>query len=172
MVKIAIAGGSSNVVNEIIDGLSATKSHDFVILEIPVAIEPPGKRWVKADYGDPEQLASFLEGVHTVLSFVSTQDNPSTTPQKNLINAAVRANVKRFAPSEWASSTLDHLSWYTYKREIRRFLGELNKDSKVLEYNLFQPGMFMNYLTHPYPSAKHVHSMELLFDYLQMTTQQ
>lgn len=36
---------------------------------------------------------------------------------------------------------------------------------QVLEYTLFQPGTFVNYLTHPYQSAKHLHSMELFFDF-------
>jgi NmrA-like family len=41
--------------------------------------------------------------VHTVLSFIATQDDPKGTIQRNLIDAAIQAKVKRFAPSEWAS---------------------------------------------------------------------
>lgn len=58
---------------------------------------------MKADYNDPAQLAQILRGVHTVLSFVTTQDDPTSAVQKNLIDAAIQAGVKRFAPSEWAS---------------------------------------------------------------------
>ena len=36
---------------------------------------------------------------------------------------------------------------------------------QVLEYTLFQPGLFMNYLTTPYKSSKHVHQMEIPFDF-------
>ncbi|PYI05403.1 NAD(P)-binding protein [Aspergillus sclerotiicarbonarius CBS 121057] len=166
MVKIAIAGGSSHVAKEIIDVLVAEQKHEILILSRKDATEPtPGLRWVKADYDDPAQLTQALQGVHTVLSFVNTQNDPTSRAQKALIDAAVQAGVKRFAPSEWVSSGLEHMSWYAYKGEIRRYLHELNKDKKVLEYTLFQPGLFVNYLTHPYQSARHLHSMEPPFDF-------
>ena len=44
----------------------------------------------------------ILQGVHTVLSFIATQEDPESTFQRNLIDGAVQAGVKRFAPSEWA----------------------------------------------------------------------
>jgi hypothetical protein len=55
------------------------------------------------DYTDTEGLAVILNDVHTVLSFITTASDPDNQSQKNLIDAAVRAGVKRFAPSEWAS---------------------------------------------------------------------
>jgi hypothetical protein len=57
---------------------------------------------VKANYEDPLHLEQTLQGVHTVLSFVSEED-PASPVQKRIIDAAVRAGVKRFAPSEWAT---------------------------------------------------------------------
>lgn len=57
--------------------------------------------WAKTDYKDKEQLAQILQGTHTLLSFIG--DEPTAPVQKNLIDAAVQAGVKRFAPSEWAS---------------------------------------------------------------------
>ncbi|MCJ1416734.1 hypothetical protein MMC32_003072 [Xylographa parallela] len=168
MVKIAIAGGSGNVAQEIIDVLVAAKKHEILLLtrkDAPAHSGAPGLEWVKADYGDPKQLAQILQGVHTVLSFIATVEDPASTVQKNLIDAAVQAGVKRFAPSEWSTSGLEHLSWYAYKAETRRCLKELNKNKKVLEYTLFQPGLFLNYLTSPYKSSKHVHVMETPFDF-------
>ena len=38
-----------------------------------------------------------------MLSFIATQEDPASTVQKNLIDAAVQAGVKRFAPSEWST---------------------------------------------------------------------
>ena len=35
----------------------------------------------------------------------------------------------------------------------------------MLEYTLFRPGLFTNYLTYPYQSTKHIHPMEALFDF-------
>ncbi|OKL60369.1 hypothetical protein UA08_04152 [Talaromyces atroroseus] len=163
MVKVAFAGGSGSVAQEIIHVLVAEKKHDILILtrkDIPAEKATGPISWAKTDYTDPKQLTQVLQGVHTVLSFIATQDDPKGTVQKNLIDASVQAGVKRFAPSEWASAGLDHLSWYAYKAEARKYLAELNKDKKVLEYSLFQPGMFLNYFTHPYQSSKHIHVME------------
>jgi len=58
---------------------------------------------VKTDYGDKEQLTSILNGVHTVLSFITPPLDPGSAAQKLLIDASITAGVKRFAPSEWAT---------------------------------------------------------------------
>jgi hypothetical protein len=64
----------------------------------------PGVKWFKTDYQDIDELAKLLEGVHTVLSFMSVAPGDSAADtQTHLIDAGVRARVKRFAPSEWAS---------------------------------------------------------------------
>ncbi|OJI82976.1 hypothetical protein ASPTUDRAFT_31008 [Aspergillus tubingensis CBS 134.48] len=171
MVKVAIAGGSGGVGREVIDALIAAKKHTIIVMtrksmQDTEAQEPTqGITWVKVDYNDTTQLTKALQEVHTVLSFITTQDDPGSTAQKNLIDAAVQAGVKRFAPSEWASSRLDYLDWYAYKGETRRYLQELNKDKKVLEYTLFQPGVFVNYLTHPHQSARHLPSIATPFDF-------
>jgi hypothetical protein len=46
-------------------------------------------------------LTEALKGFHTVLSFVQLLSDPDQTSQKNLIDAAIQAGVKRFAPSEY-----------------------------------------------------------------------
>ena len=63
---------------------------------------PHGTAWIKTSYEDTKELAEALKGVHTVLSFIGEKD-PESPLQRNLIDAAVQAGVKRFAPSEWAS---------------------------------------------------------------------
>jgi hypothetical protein len=55
------------------------------------------------DYEDTEHLAQTLKGVQTLLCFITPQSDPGNTAQKNLIDAAIKANVVRYAPSEWAS---------------------------------------------------------------------
>ncbi|KAK4237580.1 NAD(P)-binding protein [Achaetomium macrosporum] len=160
MVKIAVAGGSGSVASEIIDALVATKKHEILLLSRKDAPPPekavPGVTWVKANYEDVEQLVQVLQGVDTVLSVIVVHMDPGNVAQRNLIDAAVRAGVRRFAPSEWALSSTEYMPWYSGKAEISQYLKDLNKDKKVLEYTLFQPGLFVNYLTYPYQSAKHL----------------
>lgn len=94
----------TDVAQEVVDAFVATKRHEIVLLsrkDAPAEL-PSGVTWAKADYDDPKQLAGILRGVHTVLSFIIDPD-PKSGVQKNLIDAAVQAGVKRFAPSEWGS---------------------------------------------------------------------
>ena len=115
------------VAQEVIDALVATKKHEILLLsrkvriycsqlyeshvfpsdmpaqDVPAEEAAPGVTWIKTNYQDTKQLAEILKGVDTVLSFVVVQSDPGSVVQKNLIDAAVQAGVKRFAPSEWAT---------------------------------------------------------------------
>jgi hypothetical protein len=53
------------------------------------------------DYQDRQALVRALDGVHTVLSFITVHLDENAVAQKTLIAAAIEAGVKRFAPSEW-----------------------------------------------------------------------
>lgn len=53
------------------------------------------------DYNDKSDLIEALRGIHTVLSFTQLMGDQENTAQKNLIDAAIVAGVKRFAPSQW-----------------------------------------------------------------------
>lgn len=64
---------------------------------------PPTVTWVKTDYTNLDELTKTLRGVDTVLSFITAHMDPGSVAQKTLVDAAVRAGVRRFAPSEWAS---------------------------------------------------------------------
>ncbi|KAL4755707.1 uncharacterized protein BDW70DRAFT_168149 [Aspergillus foveolatus] len=169
MVKIAIAGGTSGVGQEVIDALVETKRHEILLLsrkDAPSTSLPDSITWIKTDYAETEQLADILKGVHTVLSFVIEQDGVTSPVQRRLIDASIAAGVKRFAPSEWASSTFDHLHWYAYKSSIRTYLSEVNREKQVLEYALFQPGLFTNYLAAPYKTTPHISLVETPIDFL------
>jgi hypothetical protein len=149
--------------------LAATKKHEILLLsrrDIPAATSGPGIKYLKTDYSVSD-LAPILRGVDVVLSFIAPflDQEEAFNVQKNLIDASVQAGVKRFAPSEWGSTSFEHLPWYTYKALTRQYLLELNKNEKKIEYGLFLPGLFTNYFTRPYNSAKYVHPMETPFDF-------
>jgi hypothetical protein len=57
------------------------------------------------------------------------------------------------------------LPWYSYKSTTRDYLASLNAEKKVLEYCLFQPGLFTNYLVAPYKSAKHLTMFSTPYDF-------
>ncbi|KAJ4018341.1 hypothetical protein NW752_005456 [Fusarium irregulare] len=165
MVKIAIIGGAGNVGREVIDALLSRNKHEIIILsrkDAPEKEVAPGVKWFQSNYESVDELVKVFEGVHTVLSFISVPagDKTAWPAQKNLIDAAIKAGVKRFAPSEWSSSKLEYLPWYDFKKETRKYLAEINKDKKAIEYTLFQYGWFTNYMTYPYKSSKHITMFE------------
>ncbi|RBR24374.1 uncharacterized protein FIESC28_02864 [Fusarium coffeatum] len=160
MVKIAIVGGAGNVGREVVDALLSRNKHEIIILSRKDAAQKevaPGVKWFKSNYESVDELVKVFDGVHTVLSFISVPAGDTTAwpAQRNLIDAAVKAGVKRFAPSEWSSSKLDHLPWYDFKRETLANCG-----LQVIEYTLLQYGWFTNYMTYPYKSSKHITMFE------------
>lgn len=66
--------------------------------------------WVVADYTDTGRLADLLQGVDTVLSFIVVAQDKGNQSQRNLIDACVKAGVRRFAPSDWAGFVFATLS--------------------------------------------------------------
>lgn len=61
----------------------------------------PGTTLRAVNYDDKSDLVEALQGTHTVLSFIQLLSDPENKSQKYLIDAAIVAGVKRFAPSEW-----------------------------------------------------------------------
>ncbi|KAI0383591.1 NAD(P)-binding protein [Hypomontagnella monticulosa] len=172
MVKIAIASASSQLAREVLDALVATKRHEIIALvrkDPTIYPSLPGVTWVQTTCQDKAELVRLFKGVETVLSFAPVHLDVGNAIQKRLIDAAVEAGVKRFAPSEWATGVkmelaLDGIPWYAGKLEVAHYLEEINKEKKVIEYTRFQVGIFMNYLAHPHKTANHITTMSFLFD--------
>ncbi|KAK9421833.1 putative NmrA-like domain-containing protein [Seiridium unicorne] len=167
MVKIAVAGGSGQVAREIIDALVVAKKHDVTILsrtDTPSIDIRHGIHWRSVDYNDKKGLVGALEGIHTVLSFVQILSDLGQMSQKNLIDAAISAGVRRFAPSEYGSKETVEMAWWKGKEEIREYLKQVNEKDNVLEYTLFQPGLFLDYLAFPHKTARHVDPLQSVFD--------
>ena len=72
--------------------------------DAPTSHVGPQVQWRFVDYNDKDSLVTALRGIHTLLSFVQTLSDPGQRSQRNLIDAAIVAGVKRFAPSEFGRS--------------------------------------------------------------------
>lgn len=74
------------------------------------------------------------------------------------------------------------MPWWQAKDRIRSYLEEVNSNEKaiylsvrnfgiaidvhqILEYCLFQPGLFLNYLAAPYTTAKHFEPLNTMIDF-------
>ncbi|TID02018.1 Isoflavone reductase-like protein P3 [Colletotrichum higginsianum] len=163
MVKVAIAGASGKLALEVIDRLAKTGKHEILglVRKDPSSLPSfPGVTWVQTTYQDKADLVRILNGTQTVISFIVAHTDPEAETAKRLIDASIEAGVQRFAPSEWATGALlekvvEYVPWYANKLEVKRYLEEVNKDKKVIEYTLFQPGAFMNFFAYPHQTAKH-----------------
>ncbi|TPX14637.1 uncharacterized protein E0L32_005329 [Thyridium curvatum] len=169
MVRIAVAGGSGQVAREVIDALVATGKHEITVLsrrDLQSAdATDPGVKQRTVNYGNVHNLTEALQGVHTLLSFVQILSDPNQESQKNLIDAAIASGVRRFAPSEYGSKGTNHMAWWAGKEAIREYLEEVNATEKKLEYTLFQPGLFLDYLAFPYKTAKYLDPLQSVFDF-------
>ena len=170
MVNIALAGGTSQVAREVLDALLASPSkHNITILsrgpQSTSSTFPSGITWRVVDYSSVASLTTALKGMHTVLSFIQLLSDPNQTAQKNLRDACLAANVKRFAPSEYGSADLGHMPWWSGKQVIRDYLAEINTPHERLEYTLFQPGLFLDYLAYPHTTATHLQPLQTTFDF-------
>lgn len=72
------------------------------------------------------------------------------------------------------------MPWWSGKEVTREYLRKVNEHGKarihcmnstgsnefqVIEYTLFQPGLFLDYLACPYKTAKYVEPLQTVFDY-------
>lgn len=74
------------------------------------------------DYDDIDDLVAALHGVHTVLSFIQVLSDVNQKSQRNLIDAAILAGVKRFAPSEYGrlvTGSQAKLQWVLNVKQCR-----------------------------------------------------
>lgn len=151
MVLVAVAGGTSPTLGRsIITAILAAGAHTPVILSRSTSADlgsaPAAKYGAQiryVDYGSVASLARGLEGVHSVISVLKSNDASEMLGYHvNLLEAAGRAGCRRFAPSEWETGPLT-------KRKVGMMRVKLDIWARCQESGLecarFMPGWFMNY---------------------------
>lgn len=176
MPSLAIAGGTSaSLGRAIVSALLSNQQSstwDAVILSrrpgIPSwlsAIDKEGARTQVrvVDYSSHKSLIAVLKGVDTVVSVTSAIDGTQAQIQINLLNAAVQAGCKRFAPSQWGFGSKGWENVSTLKWTSEGVWDECLKKKDQIECGRFNTGSFMNYIglgMFPTPS-KMTQQMEL-----------
>ncbi|KAE8380008.1 hypothetical protein BDV26DRAFT_258105 [Aspergillus bertholletiae] len=166
MVRVTIVGGAGRVGRAIVEELGRQGKHEVILWtrRDPCKHQIPGVKTIQVTDYRHENLVSLLNGTHTVLAFFNPMSDPGSRNQIALIDASVAAGVKRLAPSEWAGKVRSGIKMYDMKEPVLDHLENLNKDKKVIEWGLFQPGLLMDYLAHPCPPSKHFDTFPLFFD--------
>jgi uncharacterized protein YbjT (DUF2867 family) len=167
MVKVAVAGGTNGIGLHIVDAIVQNGGHEVVVLSRKPTtpyLAALGVTVHAVSYDDPASLEMALHGVHTVISTINGIDESSMTrPQLALLDAAVKAGVKRFAPSEFVfaiRSTTDNLM-DVYKPRLP--VAEAVKKSG-LEYTFFENSVIMNYLACGTAGIGHLRPLKFIFD--------
>lgn len=104
MVKIAIAGGTSPTLGRSIVTAIAQTTNTPIVLTRQSPKAPTSKYGAEVrqvDYIDEQSLFNSLRDIHTVISVLKIPGPEWVTYQINLLYAAKRAGVRRFAPSEF-----------------------------------------------------------------------
>lgn len=147
MVTVAIAG-TGHIGSHVAKAILATKKYDVIILSRSASIpelEKLGAKVMQVSYDDPASLDRALTGVHTVISTVSSMTDYTVfaSAQLPLIDAAVRAGVTRFAPSEFNIRAYhdDPLAVYRPKAVVADHVRKSG-----LKYTFFETGLYMNFL--------------------------
>ncbi|MCJ1388149.1 hypothetical protein MMC18_000994 [Xylographa bjoerkii] len=155
MVRVALAGASGTVGREILAELIRQGKHELAVLSRKgnQELTDLGVNVAIVDYNDQADLARALKGIQTVLSFIGEK-----AAQLTLIAACVKAGVKRYAPTEWAMSSEAREPGSEYKDEIHTHLKNLNAEKPVLEFTLFQPGVFTNVVVWPRKTAEYLYT--------------
>ncbi|KAJ3537440.1 hypothetical protein NM208_g6311 [Fusarium decemcellulare] len=147
MAKITVAGGTSSFARDVIDAILAKGKHDVMTTSLD---KGDNVKQVVVDYDNQAELVDVLRGSDVLLCFFSGSDHATVIKrEKNLIDAAIKANVRRFAPSDRSNSGT---MVYEFKDE-------------VLEYTLSQPGLFTDFFCHPYKGAKHFDTNPMFVDF-------
>ncbi|MCJ1334395.1 hypothetical protein MMC10_011104 [Thelotrema lepadinum] len=170
-IHVALAGGTGSVGREVLDVLLSTGKYQLTVFTRAPSFyltfwrfvrylfglhhankKPPlpaGVSVVQVNYADSHSLTSHLKGVDVLLSFVA--HGPA---QKALVDSAISAGVKRFVPNEWAMNCSSREPGAEYKDEVLAYLRQVNSSRMVLEYTLFQPGVFLNLAVWPRKTAE------------------
>ncbi|KAH7417196.1 hypothetical protein BKA64DRAFT_292234 [Cadophora sp. MPI-SDFR-AT-0126] len=145
--KVAFAGASGNLGAAILKELLESNLFEITVLTRQSSSHsfPPKVQVVKVNFADLESLTAALSGQDALVSAVATLAIPY---QKLLIDAAVKAGVKRVIPSEFGCDLKNPrtrtLPIYAAKVEIEEYLDALAVKS-ALSYTLVYNGPFLDW---------------------------
>lgn len=163
MVKVAVAGGTGGIGRHIVEGILEKKKHEVIVLSRGAScpeLESQGAKIIAVSYDDTTSLINALAGVHTVISTIGGRDAWKPV-QLALLDASVKAGVRRFAPSEFViRATADHpVELYRLKWPVSEAVMKSG-----LEYTFFENGVFMNYLASGTPGVGHLKPLKFIWD--------
>ncbi|KAJ5116221.1 hypothetical protein N7456_000569 [Penicillium angulare] len=123
--NIAIIGASGRIGKIILEGLLKTSQFDITAIsrKESTAVFPPGVNVIKSDLSE-DDLVSAFQGQDAVISAIGGM---GVADQKKIVDAALRAGIKRFIPSEFSVDSLNEavlqlLPVFQVKKDLIEYL--------------------------------------------------
>ncbi|KAJ4288964.1 hypothetical protein N0V90_011306 [Kalmusia sp. IMI 367209] len=108
---------------------------------------PAGVKYTVVDYSSIDSLEAAFRGQDVVVSTIGGFEG--LAGQKLMIDAAIKAGVKRFIPSDFSSMSTDpavaHLIHYVGMVDIQNYI-KAKAEAGLIEYSIFTIGVFTEYL--------------------------
>ncbi|KAF0322225.1 hypothetical protein K4K61_005297 [Colletotrichum sp. SAR11_59] len=110
---------------------------------------PSGVKFATVDYSSVDDLAAALRGQDAVISTVS---KGGLLTQNTVIDASIKAGVKRYIPSDWGTFTTDPKAQRELvpvlgpMLDVQRYLAEKARTGEI-EHTIFSVGAFLDFLT-------------------------
>ncbi|KAH6671428.1 hypothetical protein B0J14DRAFT_565099 [Halenospora varia] len=145
--KVAVAGGTGNLGSVVVKELIKSGLFDITVLtrEGSTHTFPSEVKVAKVNFESIDSLADALKGQDALVSTVGTL---AVSSQKLLIDAAVKAGVKRIIPSEYGCDLKNEktraLPVYAGKVAIEQYLDELAVKN-LTSYTLVFNGPFLDW---------------------------
>ncbi|KAI7264819.1 hypothetical protein KC345_g8714 [Hortaea werneckii] len=155
MVTVALAGATTGFGLTVLktflhlnSSLNPDQQHKIILLS-----RSPQPEWNargleirQISYEDHAQLVSALKGVHTLISLIGGDVSALRNAQASLLAAARDADVKRFAPSEYAGIGYEGIDLYAAsKAHIWKQCLSVKQETGM-EVGRFNCGLFMSIL--------------------------
>ncbi|KAF4857068.1 hypothetical protein CGCSCA4_v000464 [Colletotrichum siamense] len=124
---------------------------------------PSGVKFATVDYSSVDDLAAALRGQDAVVSTVS---KGGLLTQNTVIDASIKAGVKRYIPSDWGTFTTDPKAQRELvpvlgpMLDVQRYLAEKARTGEI-EHTIFSVGAFLDFLT----------TVPVAFDYASKTVE-
>lgn len=109
-------------------------------------LKSEGVSLVEADFDNPAQLEAACKGVHCVVSALSGLDEVIIRAQSKLLDAAVRAGVPRFIPSDYCIDYTRLPQGSNRNLDLRRQFNRYAEQTPIAVTSILN-GMFTDLLT-------------------------
>jgi len=148
--NVALVGAGGNLGVAVIAELVKSGLFDITVLTRDPSTHtfPPSVKVVKVDYSSLESLATALTGQDALVSLLASAVVANPAIQKLLIDASIKAGVKRFIPSEFGcdlhNAKVRALPLFAGKVATEEYLDE-QAQKGTISYTLIYTGPFLDW---------------------------